>query len=284
MHMGKARILNSGFYSSIQDLGRLRFRNLGVPHSGAMDLEAAALSNQIVGNAQEDAVLEMTLKGVILQFDEQTTVCVVGVFDEVLHNNRLVEAGSSIQLQAQDTLKLGRIIKGHFAYLAIQGGWQTDRILDSRSMYKGITKKAQLDVDDLLHYLNGDHDSLLRNSINHTNLTYDYRIPAHPGPEYHLLPLPFKELLQTKELVFSSSWNRMAYTFHTRIANIIPQIKTAPVLPGTVQLTPSGDVVVLMRDAQSTGGYPRILQLDKVAVSKLARISAGEHIKFVFNF
>jgi allophanate hydrolase subunit 2 len=72
----------------------------------------------------------------------------------------------------------------------------------------------------------------------------------------------------------------MAYVFETGVKVELSQIKTAPVLPGTVQLTPSGNLIVLMRDAQSTGGYPRILQLDESAINQIARLQVGSSIKF----
>lgn len=52
------------------------------------------------------------------------------------------------------------------------------------------------------------------------------------------------------------------------------------VLPGTVQLTPLDQLMILMRDAQTTGGYPRILQLSQESINRVAQKRAGEHVRF----
>jgi allophanate hydrolase subunit 2 len=75
----------------------------------------------------------------------------------------------------------------------------------------------------------------------------------------------------------------MGYQLKEPIKNRLPQLLTSAVLPGTVQLTPSGKLIVLMRDCQVTGGYPRILQLSRKAINGLAQKSTGDTLQFTFN-
>ena len=72
----------------------------------------------------------------------------------------------------------------------------------------------------------------------------------------------------------------MAYQLENLIANKLDQIITSLVLPGTVQLTPSGRLIILMRDCQTTGGYPRILQLSESSINLLSQKKVGDKIKF----
>ena len=72
----------------------------------------------------------------------------------------------------------------------------------------------------------------------------------------------------------------MAYQLAPTFDNALDPILTAPVLPGTVQLTPSGQLIVLMRDCQTTGGYPRVLQLTEDAISILSQKTTGNSLKF----
>ena len=73
----------------------------------------------------------------------------------------------------------------------------------------------------------------------------------------------------------------MAFQLNEKIDNLLLQLKSSPVLPGTVQLTPSGQLIILMKDAQITGGYPRILQLDKASISILSQKRKGTSIDFL---
>jgi allophanate hydrolase subunit 2 len=242
-----------------------------------MDREAAANANALIGNAADAAVIEMILKGITLKFEEPTVVAVAGHIARITLNEMAVESGTAIKLNQGDILKIGTLKQGHFAYLAIQGGWQTRSVLGSQSMYQGITEKGMLFKNDTLEYQTNLPEVQTKSTI---DLNYNKIIPASRGPEYEVLPDSFQKLLQQNEFDLSSSWNRMGYTFDTGSAVAIDQIQTAPVLPGTVQLTPSGKLIILMRDAQTTGGYPRVLQLDEPAINQIARLQVGSSIKF----
>ena len=72
----------------------------------------------------------------------------------------------------------------------------------------------------------------------------------------------------------------MAYVLEEKLTHQLPSIWTAPVLPGTVQCTPDGTLIILMRDAQTTGGYPRILQLSDAGINQLAQKSTQDRFQF----
>ena len=74
--------------------------------------------------------------------------------------------------------------------------------------------------------------------------------------------------------------NRMAYNLKEKIEAGVPSIISSGVIPGTVQLTPSGQIIILHRDCQTTGGYPRIFQLDEKSLNNLAQLRIGDKIKF----
>ena len=72
----------------------------------------------------------------------------------------------------------------------------------------------------------------------------------------------------------------MAYQLEDPLKNSLQPIITSLVLPGTIQLTPSGSLIILMRDCQTTGGYPRILQLSEASINRLAQKSTGDKVRF----
>ena len=100
-----------------------------------------------------------------------------------------------------------------------------------------------------------------------------------PGPEFHLLNDDQKRQL-TKPFRLSKSCNRIGVVLEEEISNDFPQQLSSGVIPGTVQLTPSGKLIVLMRDCQTTGGYPRILQLNDFSVNKLSQKFTDDYIRF----
>jgi biotin-dependent carboxylase-like uncharacterized protein len=285
--MGSAIIFEPGFYCSIQDLGRLHYRHVGVPHAGSMDRERASLANQLVRNSLDAAVLEMILRGATLQFREPCVVGITGNLDRIHLNDELVSSNQAYQIKTGDGLKIGRVISGNFAYLSIAAGWQTEKVLGSRSMYSGITQIGRCQKGTELAYQARSADFLEVPSPDPKAEQEIFmpeketrRIRVVQGPEYHLLPPEVKDLLSQQAFSLSPSWNRMAYKFETGYTIQLPQIKTAPVLPGTVQLTPSGSLIVLMRDAQTTGGYPRVLQVDEDHMNQLVRTGVGDQIRF----
>jgi allophanate hydrolase subunit 2 len=100
------------------------------------------------------------------------------------------------------------------------------------------------------------------------------------GPEFDLLNEHQQKKIQTQLFTISKDNNRMGYKLNEILANNLPQILTSAVLPGTLQLTPSGKLIVLMRDCQVTGGYPRILQLNEASIHKLAQKTTNNRLRF----
>ena len=99
------------------------------------------------------------------------------------------------------------------------------------------------------------------------------------GPEYDLLSTNSKQKLFKNEFTINSN-NRMAYNLEEKLQVDIKTIISSPVLPGSVQLTPSGKMIILHRDCQTTGGYPRILQLNISSLNYLSQLKSTDKIKF----
>ena len=104
-------------------------------------------------------------------------------------------------------------------------------------------------------------------------------LQCYPGPDFEELNKQQKKRL-FEPFTISEDNNRVGYRLHETIENNLKPILTSAVLPGTVQLTPSGTLIVLMRDAQVTGGYPRVLQLTSFSVDILSQMITGNSIKF----
>ena len=144
------RVLHSGFYSTIQDSGRIGFQQYGVPYSGVMDAYSAALANHILGNKENAPVIEMTMTGATLQFYCDTYICITGADMIPEINDTKIPLNKSIKIVSGDMLSFGKLTKGFRCYLAVLGGFKTETIMNSQSMYKGITTQSRIFKNDEL--------------------------------------------------------------------------------------------------------------------------------------
>lgn len=272
--------ITSGFYTSIQDHGRLGYRNKGIPLSGVMDMESASFANKLVGNPIDAAVIEYTVNGPMLRFHKDVHIAITGAFCTPVVNDVPVEMNKEIYILKNSTLKIGTVTQGMRGYIAIKGVIDTEIVLGSKSQYKGITAKASMTRGDFLPLLTSAslpsfEFENLKPSKNKENILKVYK-----GPEYDLCPKAIRDQLESLEFLIAPQSNRMGYVLKGLERNVLlSQIITVPVQPGTVQCTPSGDLIVLMRDCQTTGGYPRVLQMGKQAINVLSQKRPMEKVK-----
>jgi len=279
------KVLKSGFYTTIQDKGRVGFASLGVPVSGAMDSYSSDLANRILNNSLDCAFLEITLGGCKLQFLSKTTMCISGGDFSPTINNQPILLNSKISIQENDILSFGKVNFGVCCYLAVKRGIQSDIKLGSRSSFKNITPNFLLKSGDYLPISNlkvdlGTTSSQVKVNKNH----FESKImECFRGPEFEALDIHQQKILFETEFSVSKDINRMGYKLNEILENNIPSILTSAVLPGTVQLTPSGKLIVLMRDCQVTGGYPRVLHVSEESINRLSQKMTGDKIQFVLQ-
>ncbi|MEN8800083.1 MAG: allophanate hydrolase subunit 2 family protein, partial [Flavobacteriaceae bacterium] len=170
--------------------------------------------------------------------------------------------------------------RGLRIYLAIKGGIQIPEILGSRSYFKSITSIDSIRSGDEIPYSPISDFKPKISSIKTDSLLKKQHIDVHEGPEFNLLDPVSREQLFNTAFTIAKEYNRMAYQLQEKINSPKISMITSANLPGTVQLTPSGKLIILMRDGQTTGGYPRVLQLDENAISVLAQKKFGDQIYF----
>ena len=245
------KVLKPGFYSTIQDLGRL----------------------------------EMTMTGATLQFEIHTCIALSGADLSAKLNEKPIQLNKMILVKPNDILSFGKLNHGFRCYLAVLGGFKTETIMKSKSMYQNITKQFMIYKNDELQISqkppasNKQHASMrFDSSYINSNILEVYK-----GPEFENLTKNKQTELFSKPFVISKDNNRMAYQLEETFQNNLSPIITSAVLPGTVQLTPSGKFIILMRDCQTTGGYPRVLQLKESSIDVLGQKFTGKTINFKLN-
>lgn len=280
--MTEVEILQPGLFSTIQDTGRKGFMEFGVPMSGPMDSASARLANLLLQNTPGAAVMEITQQGPKMAFLGSTKIAICGGLLEPAINGSRIENNKIYNINEGDLLSFGKRQKGCRAYLTVKDGFQTEKVLGSRSWYGGITRHARLEKGMRLPYKPFKAEEFEGNaSVKADDSIFSEEIKVFPGPEFERLSSEEKERLQKGHFSAGMNNNRMGIQLQEELPNSLDAILTGPVLPGTVQLTPSGKLIVLMRDGQTTGGYPRILQLAENCINALAQKVPGE--SFVFT-
>jgi allophanate hydrolase subunit 2 len=278
---GKGVILKTSFQSSIQDLGRKNLYEYGVPESGAMDVRSFQLANLILGNVMNAPCIEIGLTGMRIKFEDPTEISFFGAKSYITKNEFRIKQGSKIKIEKDDVIEVKRIEYGNWLYLAIKNGFITEKIDSSASWYFPVTPKMRFQKNDNFYY-NKLQENRLDNNPNssvHNNMQKN-KIKAWAGQEWHFLNSKQKNKIQNEKFSISSLFNRMAYQLNEKVENNLKNIYSSPTYPGTVQLTPSGTLIILMKDAQVTGGYPRILQIDEMELGFLAQKHFEEYFQF----
>ena len=280
-------IVKAGLMTSLQDMGRSGYAHLGVPTGGAMDRTAAKLANHLVGNPANTVVLEITASGPVIQLNTSCSVAIAGAEFVVTLDGQPVSTDNTIHVRAGQRLAFGALQAGFRAYLACAGGLDVPNILGSASMLSGGL------VPDVAGRLlqAGDVLQLKKPGIVADRHKYAWQ-KQKPHNRYfvHAMPGPEADYFSAHDLrdFFSHPWqisqdaNRMGYRL---LGNSIATTKTESMasiglMPGSVQVTPSGQALLCLRDAQTTGGYPRVAVVHQTDLDVLAQARPGSEIWF----
>jgi len=271
------KVIQPGLFTTIQDGGRHGFRNIGIPTSGFMDQESAWAANVLVNNNKDESLLEITLTGPILIFNCNCVISITGGDFNPLINNLPVKMYQPINVSSGDILKLNNTINGARSYIAVSGGLNVKSLFGSKSFFINISDSYFLKKGDEIKVSKTSKNKILKWDKLKFNLNRFMKV--FKGPEYDLLSINSKKKLFKNEFTINTN-NRMAYNLEEKLQVEIKTIISSPVLPGSIQLTPSGKIIILHRDCQTTGGYPRILQLDTDSLNNLSQLKFKDKIKF----
>jgi antagonist of KipI len=282
------KVIDPGFAVTVQDLGRKGYQHFGVPVAGAMDGFALMAANHLVGNPIDFAGLETALAGFQIFADRDCVVAGAGrgfdlVVDDVffpLWSSVLVRQGQIVQLRAG--------VDSGWGYLAFSGGIQVPKLLGSSATYlpgrwPGFSSRTLLENDELSVGKQPQPADLVR--------LFGRQIPAKLIPPYgnfllaRFIPMSGNEII-TKEILNQfqiqtyciENTSRMAYRLE---GNPIPISRTTDILSegvgaGVIQLMGSGQPLVLMRDAQTTGGYRKLGAVISADLDKLAQCTSDQ--------
>lgn len=271
-----ALVLKPGPYSTIQDLGRTGFRAYGVPVGGAMDTYAHQKANALLGNAAQAATIECTMGGLVLQWQKTAKIALAGAGTTSI-NGQTISLEQVYEVTAQDVLEIRFNQSGMRCYLAVEGGFDSPGILNSKSMNPLIGIGAPLKKGDAL-YVDRNGARAIPEKTDWPSPTNTARIRVYRGPEFDWLSPESQARFFTQHYTMSHRFDRMGchvqsdpLTFSTT-----RELLSTAVAPGTIQCTPAGQLILLLQDCQTIGGYPRVGQIAAVDLPKVAQWAPGE--------
>ena len=273
-------IIKSGFFTTVQDYGRFGYRDKGVPVAGAMDSFTVSKLNTLLENDENSAVLEITMTGPTLEFEQDTYIVLGGAEMSVTLNEKPINNYKVYKVKSGDVLTYGKLLKGFRGYLGIKDGFNTAVVLGSRSFFRPITEQDSIKKLSSLPYTKCKLFNPKISELKVASVLDKSQLEVYKGPEYELLTDKQLSQIFYKEFSVANENNRMAYQFNEAIEGNTFSMLTSATLPGTIQLTPAGKLIILMKDGQTTGGYPRILQLSDMAISILSQKKSGDLISF----
>ncbi|MBB3699839.1 biotin-dependent carboxyltransferase family protein [Flammeovirga yaeyamensis] len=279
-------IIDGGFLSTIQDNGRWGVQDQGIPVSGFMDVTSANIANAILGNDPNAPMIEMCMKGITLLAHIPFSVSFYGADMELKVNDKINSQGKIITLNPGDQLKIGFSKKGTYGYLAFKGVLDIPKIYNSASTYLpakfgGYFGRA-LQKGDRITLLCPEQLPTRHSVIKARNISSENLLECFVGPEWNLLTDQQKQKVINSEFTISKDINRIGYRLEGEKIELGDQkeIISSGMVKGTVQLTSGGDLIIMMADAPTTGGYLRILNLNSKACDSLAQMNTGGKVKF----
>jgi antagonist of KipI len=273
-------VIRAGMLTSVQDLGRRGHLRDGVPIGGAADPFALRVANLLVGNPEEAASLEVTLVGPELEFSEATWIAVCGARFEG------VPAWRPFRIEAGGRLSFGKRLQGCRAVVSVSGGFDIEPVLGGR----GTFMAAALGGFEGRALRNGD---VLRSAPSGRIPTGHWSIAEGILPRYSDEPsvrvLPGLHAGDYGDVLFSGQFKVTPQSDRMGIRLKGPSLLrpgsgdliSAAVAPGTVQVPPDGNPIVLMADAQTLGGYPRAAHVITVDLPLIAQLAPADGIRFV---
>ena len=283
------KVIKPGMFSSFQDAGRTGFQHWGVPVNGAMDQDAHALANVLAGNPIAAATLEITIQGPVLCFQAKALIALAGADLGAHLDGVALKPGHATAVKPGAVLSFEKREYGARAYLAVNGGYLLEPVMDSASTYSrggfGGWGGRALKAGDLIPISSSFANPVrvtIPTGLLFSPLTQPVCVRVLRGREWADFSDAARHDFLHEPYLMTAASDRMGYRLDgAPLALTQPrQLLSESVTFGTVQVPAGGQPIVLMADRQTTGGYPRIAQVASVDLPKLAQLMPGDEVRF----
>jgi antagonist of KipI len=291
-------IIKAGLLDTIQDLGRFGFGSWGINPGGVMDRYASQIANILVGNDVEEAVIEIHFPGPQILFEQNALITITGADFTPVLNDQPVSLAQPLLVRKNTILHFLQWKQGARCYLAVHGGLAINKWLNSYSTntkaVAGGYNGRRLEKGDVIPFGESKiyYAGLFKNGIDLRPLHWKAVLKTMydklnefffiAGNEWEALDESSKKALQDEDFVIQSSSDRMGYQLKGPALELstAQELLSSAVSFGNMQLLPNGQLIVLMADHQTTGGYPRIGHVISAHLPKLAQLRPGDSFRF----
>ncbi len=284
--MSNIEFLTPGMLTTIQDKGRASLQHLGIPASGAMDPLSMDLANLLVGNFNNEAVLECTYSGPKIKFNVNTLVAITGAKVLSKLNGYEVDNYMTLEVKKGDVLDLSILKSGMRAYIAFAGGIDVPKVLNSRSTYlpmqfgdydKKIIRGQTLPIQKVNHkkFYKIKEDCSLRYEKNEI-----VKIRIVKGPQFDYFSSDEVKRLVKETYKISEKSDRMGLRLIGFEIKTDKEDMISDGIPlGSIQITRGGQPIIMGADRQPTGGYPKIAKIISSDIYQIGQLAPGDKIK-----
>ncbi|MEI6948207.1 biotin-dependent carboxyltransferase family protein [Paraflavisolibacter sp. H34] len=292
------KIIKAGILDTVQDLGRFGGQHSGINPGGAMDRFSARLANSLLGRELGAPVLELHFPASRFLFERPALMCLTGADFAPTINDQPIPLNQPLAVGPQSVLAFTRPVAGARSYLALLPGLRLEPWLHSYSTHLGLQtggwKGRGLQKDDVLAF---EQDLPLWSFLLERAFVplHWKAVPPEPvagsrlgvlrGFEWDWLTAESVAAFWESSFRITRLADRMGFRLSSRpLAVQNPGgMVSSPVAAGTVQLLPDGQLIVLMADHQTTGGYPRIANLCSVDLDRLAQLQPNDEVRFTLT-
>ena len=282
-------VLNPGLLTTVQDQGRIGYQQFGVSVSGVMDPRAAVVANILVGNDDKEAVLECTMMGPHLQFDQANCIAITGGDLMPTLDGKPIPNYTAIKVEAGQVLKFTMPKAGCRAFIAFAGGLDIPEVMGSRSTYMkakiGGVNGRKLEKGDVIGFRAPKAE--LKN-MNFRSMASEfvprkeYTVRVVLGPQDDYFTDAGIQTFLSQVYTVTAEFDRMGCRLegeaiaHKDGGDIISD----GIAFGAIQVPSSGKPIIMLGDRQTTGGYTKIANVISVDFRILAQLKQGDKVRF----
>jgi antagonist of KipI len=288
-------IIKGGVLDTVQDGGRHGYQHLGINVGGVMDRFSARLANALLGKELDAPLLELHFPASTIRFSKEAVICITGADFTPTLNGVPVALNQPVAIARDSVLQFAHVREGSWCYLSLLNPLKLEPWLGSYSTHlkaeAGGFKGRALKKDDVLDF--DKEERLTRYLQNDPIHPLPWKaVGLHPlsgkdicilyGSEWNWLTAESREALLHNCHYVSPSSDRMGYQLAGEPLKVTngEQLVSSAVSFGTVQLLPNGNLIVLMADGQTTGGYPRVAHVVSAHLPALAQLKPNEGFRF----
>ena len=282
------KVIRSGLNTTFQDRGRSHFYHVGIPFSGAMDTRNFLITNKLVGNDLNDAVIEFALQGPKLKINNNNVNCVVtGNVSFTIKKNSTIYKGEcykTFSLNNDDEIDIISTDNSMYGYFSISGGFKIEKKWNSYSTHLksqlGPNRGNKINENDVLQ-LNGNIKLINQKKINYLNSKIEF-IRVIKGTNFEYFSNESQKSFLGSEYQVTNLTDRMGMRLEgKKLENIKSEnIKSEGLIKGVIQVPPDGKPIIMLSDHGTIGGYPKIAVIISADYDKIVQLPPLSKIKF----